>query len=237
MPPLALLAGGLATRMRPLTEKIPKSLLEVAGEPFIAHQLRLFHDKGIRQVVICAGFLGQMIEDFVGDGSRFGLSVGYSFDGEQLLGTGGALKKAKAQLAGEFLVVYGDSWLDGGYGEIVEAFRGSGKRALMAVFRNKNSWDMSNIEFENGIIRNYDKRNQTLKMDFIDWGLGIVGPDVFDEWQQTERFDLADVYACLVGRDEMAGYEVEQRFYEIGSMSGLDETNQLLADAIKARSR
>src|SRR6185503_20450000 len=139
MPPLALLAGGLATRLRPLTEQVPKAMLEVAGEPFIAHQLRLMRRERISRVVICAGYLAEQIEAYVGDGGRFGLSVSYRIDGPRLLGTGGALRAALDQLGDEFLVMYGDSWLDTPYAPVVEAFRASGQPALMTVFRTRAS--------------------------------------------------------------------------------------------------
>jgi len=227
MPPLALLAGGLATRLRPLTEKIPKSMLEVGGAPFIAHQLRLFRRKGISRVVICAGFLGNMIEDFVGDGAHFDLSVSYSFDGEAPLGTGGALKKAESLLGGEFLVAYGDSWLNTDYAAVVEAFRKNRKPALMTVFRNENAWDTSNVEFDGAAIRRYDKQDRTPEMHFIDWGMGVLRPDAFAQWTNTAAFDLADVYRRLVEQSDLAGYEVTERFYEIGSHAGLSETDAL----------
>ncbi len=123
MPPVALLAGGLATRLRPLTEQLPKAMLDVAGEPFIAHQLRLLRREGVTRVVICAGYLAEQIQAYVGDGSRFGLSASYKIDGPRLLGTGGALRAALDHLGDEFLVVYGDSWLDVPYAPVVDAFR------------------------------------------------------------------------------------------------------------------
>lgn len=224
-PPLALLAGGLATRLRPRTESVPKSLLDVAGEPFIAHQLRLFRRKGVERVVICTGFLGERIEEFVNDGSRFGLSVEYSRDGETLLGTGGALKKALPLLGGAFLVVYGDSWLDTDYRAVVNAFHACGKDALMTVFRNEDAWDASNVEFESDRIKRYDKSNKTSAMRHIDWGLGVFAPHAFAKWANRERFDLAYVYSGLAERDDLAGFEVTERFYEIGSEAGLAETD------------
>ena len=228
MPPLALLAGGLATRLRPLTEKIPKSMIEVAGEPFIARQLRLFRSKGIDRVVICVGYLGEMIENFIGDGAEFGLSVGYSYDGDTLLGTGGALLKAKPLLGETFMVTYGDSWLDTDYAAITNNFRSSGKAALMTVFRNEDAWDSSNVEFDGSVIRNYDKKNRTPQMKFIDWGLGLIGPDAFKGWESKDRFDLADLYGQLVRQGQLLGYEVKERFYEIGSIQGLTELDGLL---------
>src|SRR5262249_11294290 len=148
MPPVAILAGGLATRLRPLTEKIPKALIELAGEPFIAHQLRLLHRENIQRVVLCLGFLGEMVRELVKDGARFGLEVGYSFDGDKLLGTGGALKQALPQLGEVFFVLYGDSYLDVALKPIYEAFDVSGGPALMTVFCNEGRWDTSNVLFD-----------------------------------------------------------------------------------------
>src|SRR5438270_5295363 len=137
MPPVALLAGGLATRLRPLTEQVPKAMLEVAGEPFIAHQLRLLRRENITRVVICGGYLAERISAYVGDGHQFGISAKYKIDGPRLLGTGGALRAALGELGDEFMVMYGDSWLDIAYAPVVETFRASGQPALMTVFRNE----------------------------------------------------------------------------------------------------
>src|SRR3954463_8592839 len=163
MPSLALLAGGLATRLGDLTKQMPKALLEVGGEPFIAHQLRLLRRERIARVVICAGYLAEQIQAYVGDGSRFGIRVTYSLDGPTLLGTGGALRAALDQLGSEFVVMYGDSWLDIPYAPCVDAFRARGQPALMTVFRNDGQWDTSNVWFEDGRIRLYDKRHRVPK--------------------------------------------------------------------------
>jgi NDP-sugar pyrophosphorylase family protein len=229
MPPLALLAGGLATRLRPLTEQVPKAMLEVAGEPFIAHQLRLLRREGIERVVLCVGYLWQQIEAFVGDGARFGLSVEYHVDGPKLLGTGGALRGALTSLGEEFLVTYGDSWLDTAYRPVVDAFRASGKPALMTVFRNESQWDTSNIWFEDGRIRLYDKRQRLPQMRHIDWGLSMARAEILAARPADAWFDLAEVYSDLSRAGEVAGYEVKTRFYEIGSADGLHETDALLS--------
>jgi NDP-sugar pyrophosphorylase family protein len=228
MPPLALLAGGTATRMRPLTEKVPKALLEVAGEPFIAHQLRLFRREGIAKVVLCVGYKSEMIQAFVGDGSTFDLEVIFSADGPTLLGTGGALRKALPHLGQEFLVMYGDSWLDTTYAPIVAAFRSSEKRALMTVFRNDGRWDTSNVWYEDGLIIRYDKRELLPQMHHIDWGLSLLKADVLTEKPVDTTIDLADIYTTLSRHRQLAGYEVKTRFFEIGSMDGLRETDKLL---------
>src|ERR1700738_114982 len=137
MLPVAILAGGTATRLQPISHSIPKSLVAVAGEPFVAHQLRLLQRERVQRVVLCIGHLGQMIRDFVGDGGRFGLNVTYSFDGSRLMGTGGALRKALPLLADPFFVLYGDSYLDIAFEPVIRAFRQSGAPVLMAVFRNE----------------------------------------------------------------------------------------------------
>jgi NDP-sugar pyrophosphorylase family protein len=226
--PVAILAGGMATRLRPITEKIPKALVTVAGEPFLAHQLRLLHSAGLRRVVICAGYLGEMIEAGFGDGSRFEMQIEYSFDGPRLLGTGGALKRALPLLGQRFFVLYGDSYLPIDYGSVAHAFLESGKPALMTVFRNEGRWDTSNVWFEEGEVRLYDKIARTKKVSHIDYGLGVFRSEVLNEWQSTEAFDLASLYRQLVSKKELAGYEVTQRFYEIGSPEGLAELDHLL---------
>jgi NDP-sugar pyrophosphorylase family protein len=228
MPPLAILAGGLATRLKPLTEQVPKSMIEVGGQPFIAHQLRLLRRERIDRVILCLGHLGEQIEAFVGDGSQFGISVAYCYDGSRLLGTGGALRLALDQLAPEFLVMYGDSWLDIQFAPVVDAFHSSGKSALMTVYRNSDRWDRSNIWFEDGQIRVYDKKNRLPQMHYIDWGLSMTKAEVIAARPAGTAFDLAEVYGRLAQKGDLAGYEIATRFYEIGSPEGLRETDLLL---------
>lgn len=228
MPPLALLAGGLANRLGALTERVPKSLLKVAGEPFIAHQLRLIAAQAIRDVVICCGHLGGMIRDFVGDGERFSCRVRYSFDGPPLLGTGGAVLKALPLLGARFGVMYGDSYLMTPFAPVLERFARSGKTGLMTVFRNDDRWDTSNVEFVNGSIVRYEKGGVGTGMRHIDYGLGIYSAGAFAGLPSGEPFDLSEVQRDLIARGAMAGFEVRERFYEIGSRAGLAETDAYL---------
>jgi NDP-sugar pyrophosphorylase family protein len=230
MPRLALLAGGLATRLRPITMKVPKSMVPVAGEPFIAHQLRLLAGQGIREIVLCVGFLGEQLQDFVGDGSSFGCKVEYSFDGETLKGTGGALRQALPLLGDHFFIMYGDSYLPTSFAPVYDFYLDSGLPGLMTVYRNENQWDTSNVEFIDGRVIRYDKRTPTPDMKYIDYGLGIVRANVFDAWQANDSFDLALLYESLVARGQLAGFEVKERFFEIGSHKGLDETDALFLE-------
>lgn len=227
MLPVAILAGGLATRMRPLTETMPKALLEVAGKPFIIHQLRLLHRNKVREVVLCVGYLGEQIKALVGDGSFLGMRIAYSSDWPELLGTGGALKKALPLLGEQFMVLYGDSYLDVSYAGVADTFLHSGLPALMTIYRNKNKYDTSNIVYRKGRIVTYDKKNHLPEMQYIDYGLGCLSAFLFKE--RNTAFDLSDIYMELVGQDRLAGYETHKRFYEIGSPSGLAELDILLA--------
>ncbi len=226
--PVAILAGGLATRLRPITEKIPKSLVPVAGRPFLAHQLELLHARGIRRAVLCLGYLGEMIQDDFGNGEKFGVKLDYSFDGPKLLGTGGAIKRALPLLGGEFFVLYGDSYLPVDYAPIAEFFHQSGKPGLMTVYRNEGKFDTSNVVFANGEIQVYDKKNRLPQMRHIDYGLSLFKAPVFDAYAADRIFDLAEVMGKLVREKQLAGFEVRERFYEIGSPAGLAELESLL---------
>lgn len=224
--PVAVLAGGLATRMKPLTETIPKSLLDVQGKPFIARQLECLADRGVRTAVLCIGHLGEMVRQRVGDGAAFGLEVRYSDEGSTLLGTGGALKKALPLLGEAFLVQYGDSLLEIDYEAVEKAFLGSGCKGLMTVYRNEGRLDASNVRFAEGRILKYDKGSRDPEMRHIDYGLGGLRAAAFDGVRAGERLDLARIYQGLLAENQLAGYEVFERFYEIGSPAGLADTRK-----------
>jgi len=226
MLPVAILAGGMATRLRPITETIPKSLVDVAGKPFILYQLDYLRRQGLTRVVLCLGYLGEQVEDVVGDGAACGLEVLYSWDGPRLLGTGGAIKQALPQLGQQFFVFYGDSYLPVDFQAVERDFLCSGKPALMTVLRNADRWDKSNVEFDNGKIVEHNKGSPRHEMDHIDYGLGVLSSAVLANMPPNEPFDLADVYNDLSLRGELAGHEVFERFYEIGSHKGLNETIQ-----------
>jgi len=226
--PVALLAGGLATRLRPITEKIPKLLVEVAGEPFFSHQIRLLKKNGLTRIVLCVGYLGEQIVAQYGDGSKWGGQIEYSFDGEKLLGTGGALIRALPNLGDAFYVLYGDSYLPIDYQAVGRAFLASGQPGLMTVFENHEAYDASNVWFEDSRIRLYSKKEKPPQMRHIDYGLGVFRADAFAACPRDAVVDLAAVQSGLSARGQLAGYEIKQRFYEIGSPAGLKELDQLL---------
>ena len=225
--PVAILAGGLATRLRPMTEKIPKSLVPVAGRPFLAHQLEMLYARGVRHAVLCIGFLGEMIQREFGD-EALGIKLDYSFDGEKLLGTGGAIKRALPKLGKEFFILYGDSYLPIPYASVAEFFHRSGKLGLMTVYRNEGKYDASNVVFRDGEIVVYDKKARLPEMRHIDYGLSLFKSSVLNAYAADQVFDLAEVMGKLVGEKQLAGYEVLERFYEMGSTAGLTELETLL---------
>ncbi len=228
LPPVALLAGGLATRLRPVTEKIPKALIDMNGKPFIWHQLKLLSSKGVKHVVICSGYLGEQIEQYVRNGNDFGMKISFSYDGAKLLGTAGAVKNALPMLGDRFFVMYGDSYLDVDFSNIYNVFLSSGKPGLMTVFNNEDKWDTSNVVFENGEIKMYDKKIKAANMRFIDYGLLLFSGSCFNGISTEAPSDLTSIIKLLVSEGQMAGYEVTQRFYEIGTFDGIEETKKYL---------
>ncbi len=227
--PVAILAGGLATRLQPLTNTIPKALIDINGKPFIERQLRLLRRQGIEQVLLCLGHLGQQITVVVGDGSSLGLEVRYSFDGPTLLGTGGAVRRALPKLPPCFFVLYGDSYLECDYPAVQAAFEASGKQGLMTVYGNCGQWETSNVEYADGRIVAYSKQHRTPRMQHIDYGLGVFHRSAFEHLTEDTPCDLECVYRDLLNQDQLAACEVSQRFYQVGSASGIAELRKHLS--------
>jgi D-sedoheptulose 7-phosphate isomerase len=228
--PLALLAGGLGTRMRGTAPGVPKAMLDVGGQPFIAHQLGLLHRNGIRRVVICLGYLADEIEAYVEDGHRFGVEVSYSHEAEQLLGTGGALKKAERLLGPFFWIMYGDTYLPIDFAEVLAAFQRASSTGVLTVFRNEDQLDRSNVVFRDGRLIDFDKRAYRPEMQYIDYGLAILRREALARIPPDAPFDLGDLYHALVREGALVGFEVSQRFYEIGSPAGLTDTRQFFEE-------
>ncbi|HSZ05840.1 MAG TPA: NTP transferase domain-containing protein [Solirubrobacteraceae bacterium] len=231
LPPVCILAGGLGTRLGEMVREVPKPLLEVAGEPFLIHQLRLLASHGAREVVICIGYRGEMIESRIGK-ERFGVRVAYSHG--QPDGTLSAIRRALVLLPERFLVLYGDTYLRLDYRAASRAWRESGLPALMAVYRNEGLWDISNVHYERGRVLAHDKGSPTPEMRWIDYGLGGLEAGAL-ECVASGESDLAVLYSALARRGELCGYPATERFYEIGSFDGLAETEAFLAGAPDAQ--
>jgi NDP-sugar pyrophosphorylase family protein len=194
----------------------------------LAHQLELLESRGLRRVVLCVGYLGEMIQRDFSNGEKYGVQLDYSFDSTKLLGTGGAIKHALPLLGDEFFVLYGDSYLPVEYRPIAEFFHRSDKLGCMAVYRNEGRYDTSNVVFRDGEIVVYDKKNRAPEMQHIDYGLSLFKSAAFDSFPADKPFDLAEVMGKLVRERQLAGYEVHKRFYEMGSPAGLAELESLL---------
>jgi NDP-sugar pyrophosphorylase family protein len=221
MLPVAILAGGLATRIKPISDSIPKSLIEINGKPFLEWQLQLLEKNKCESVIICVSHKSEMIEEFIRRRKKSNLEVLFSSDGEKQLGTGGALIKAKNYLGTAFMVLYGDSYLPVNYSEIEDCFLKSNKLGLMTVMKNSLQSEPSNVVFINGFVQKYDKHSPDEAMDFIDFGLNLFQSAVFDAYPLNESIDLSTIQSELAGRNELAGFQVDQRYYEVGSFQGI----------------
>jgi choline kinase/putative flippase GtrA len=223
LPSVCILAGGLGTRLGEHVRDTPKPLLEVAGEPFLCHQLRQLADHGAERVVLCVGYLGELIERRIGT-ERFGLEIAYSFDSPELDGTLGAIRRARHLLGERFLVLYGDTYLRIDYADAVAAWEASGLPAMMSVLRNDGRWDASNALYVDGLVLAYDKRAPRAEMRWIDYGLGGLEQRALDLVSPDTR-ELPDLYSRLARERLLCGFEVSERFFEIGTPAALAETD------------
>jgi NDP-sugar pyrophosphorylase family protein len=225
---IVILAGGLATRLKRITRSIPKSMIKVDGKPFLQHQIELLRENGIREMVLCVGHLSHLIRDHFGDGRELGVEIKYSDEGENLLGTGGALKKAEPLLQDRFFLTYGDSYLLLDYQAIQSHHRRCSDFCLLTVYENHNQYDNSNVAVEDGLVTIYDKSNPDGELRYIDAGLSILNKEVLSQVPADRPSPLEELYQNIVGRRQMLAYQVSQRFYEIGSFVGLMEFEELM---------
>ncbi|MCR5301121.1 MAG: HAD-IIIA family hydrolase [Lachnospiraceae bacterium] len=227
---VVVLMGGLGTRLKDYTKQCPKSLVDVCGRPFFDYQLDLLSAWGFRKFVFLIGYRADMIEEYYGDGRDRGISIKYSYDGEKLLGTGGAVRRAFDLLEDDFLLIYGDSFMDIDYAETLYRYgrdKAAGARALMTVLRNNNRFDKSNVVMEkDGRLALYDKHNPVPEMEHIDYGVCVYEKSLFEAYSPDEAFDIADIQHELSVKGQMTAQIVTKRFYEIGSPASLDEFTQ-----------
>ena len=224
-----ILAGGLATRLKPITEKIPKAMVPVNGRPFLEYQLELLRKNGIDDIVLCVGYLADRIVSYFGDGSAFDVNLRYSYEHDELLGTGGAIRNALSMLNERFFVLYGDSYLDIVYAYVCREYEKKNCPAMLVVYQNEGRWDTSNVVFVDGWVRVYNKTRPVQQMRYIDYGLSILSRSLFENMPAIQKWDLSVLYTALAADGKMAGFEVHKRFYEIGSKNGLREFSEIVA--------
>lgn len=217
---IVVLAGGLATRLHPITKTIPKSMVPILGEPFFAHQLRLFRRNGIEDVVMCVGHFADQIVDHFGDGSKYGVKITYSHE-DQKLDTGGAVKNAARFLDDEFFITYGDSYLLQDFRQVAQAYRAQGQKGLMSVFQNNNQIEPSRVLLSDlGTVKLYQKDPPPADAQHMEYGLNVLRKSIISQVDKT-NFPLSDYFDLLTSEDQLAAFLVPTRFYEIGSHQGI----------------
>lgn len=225
---MVILAGGLATRLGSLTADVPKCLIEINGRPFVDWQLDLLVESGYADIIFCISHKSDMVQEHLTDGSRWGIKIRYSSDGQTQLGTGGAIYKALPMLGKSFGVIYGDSYLPINYIAIDQEFSNSNHKAMMTVYRNEGRFDCSNVEFKDGKLLNYEKNTKDKKMRHIDYGLTYFQQEAFFSLNNGSESDLSNIFHQLVKLRKLEGFEVFNRFYEIGSVEGIKEFSEYL---------
>jgi len=220
---IVILCGGKATRLYPLTKKIPKSMMRFEGKPFLEQQLDLLKKNRIFDIVLCVGYKAEQIKKYFGDGKNFGVEIKYSSDKKKLLGTGGALKKAENLLEDSFLVMWGDSYLPFNFQKAIKFFKKSNKPGMMIVFKNLNKYEPSNVEVKNNLVKSYSKKRKTKKMKYIDYGISIYRKEVLKYLPKNQVCDLTKLQQVLIKKRQLLAYPAEKRFYQIGSPDGLEE--------------
>ena len=226
---MLILAGGLGTRLRPITARLPKCLAPAGGRPFLEHQLRLLASRGVRDVVLCVGYLGRQVLEQFGNGHHLGVHLTYAWERDGLLGTGGAIRNAEALLAPEFFVAYGDSYLLLDYGTIMRRFGQSDALAMMVVYRNEDRLERSNVVVRDGRVAAYEKATRLPGMVYVNEGLSVLRRRALKLIPPGIPFSQEQFYQMLVRHRQLLAYETEQRFYEIGSPQGLEEFRRLVA--------
>jgi NDP-sugar pyrophosphorylase family protein len=220
---VVILAGGQATRLRPLTDEVPKSLLDIVGRPFLEYQLEFLSRGGVKDIVLCVGYLGEQIERYFGDGSKLGVNLKYSYEKERLLGTAGALKNAEQLLQDPFFVMYGDSYLFLDFAAVTSYFDKMSKLGLMVVYKNYDRYGESNVVIEGNLVKQYSKKDKAEGMVHIDYGASILRKQALELVPQNQVYSLEGLFDQLIEQKELLAYEVDKRFYQIGSPEGLEE--------------
>jgi NDP-sugar pyrophosphorylase family protein len=227
---IVILAGGMATRLGELTRSQPKAMLVIQGRPFVEYQIELLRKQGIRDIVMCIGHLGERIERYLGNGGKYGVDIRYSRE-DVPLGTGGAVKKAEAMLNREFFTMYGDSYLLLDLSSVYSYFQTKNKLALMTVYQNYDSYDISNTAVSDCLVTGYDKKEKTEDMVYIDYGVHVFRKETLELIPENCYYPMEDLFPILISRKQLLAYEVNERFYEIGSLQGLQDFGQYVGRA------
>jgi NDP-sugar pyrophosphorylase family protein len=220
-----ILAGGRGTRLEPLTQFVPKPMAPVARKPFLEHQLAYLRQQSITRIVLLVGYLWSQVEEYFGDGRKFGLSIRYSVE-ETPLGTGGALREAGPLLDDEFLLLNGDSFLPIDYHEPFELLRSLGTAGVMVVHDNglEDAAVPNNVQVNGDgmVVRYFKTAHPGPELTHVDAGVLALRRSVLDLIPSGTGVSLeSDVYPELIRTGQLAAYASHRRFYDIGSTEKL----------------
>lgn len=227
---IVIIAGGQATRLFPVTEKIPKSMVLINNKPFLEYQLELCKKNHIYNVVLCVGHFWKQIEKYFGDGSQFGMKILYSVERKKL-DTGGALKNAWPHLDDKFFVMYGDSYLDINWSELVNFHKKTGTKGTMTVYKNNWKIEPSKIILDKTgrFIEEFNKDNPRKEMKYTEYGLNILSKDIISDIKEL-IFPIGRYFDCLIGQRQLSAYISTRRFYEIGCPKGLEDFREYIKE-------
>lgn len=225
---IVILCGGLATRLYPLTKKIPKSMIRIEGKPFLEHQLDLLKKNKIKNILLCIGYKGEQIKKYFGSGKKFGVKIRYSREKKKLLGTAGALKNAEKLLDDAFLVMWGDSYLPFDFQGAIKFFKKFNNLGLLTVYKNCNRYEPSNVEVEGNFVKVYSKKRKTKKMKYIDYGVSIFRKEILKFIPKNQVYDISRLNQLLIKKKQLLAFPSRKRFYQIGTFSGIEEFRKYL---------
>ena len=227
---VVILAGGYATRLKELTSKTPKSLININGSPFLKLQIQLLKSHGVTNLLMCIGHLGDKIIDYIESQNNFEMSIEFSNDGNKPLGTAGSIRKALPKLEESFFVLYGDSYLTINYNLISKYYMNYKLSNLMTITKKIKNGLNANVKMEGNNLREYSKSSFKEDFNFIDYGLSLYKAETFELLPKDEHIDLESVVKKLIYEDNLKAFETEDEYFEIGSYDGIEELSSYLKE-------
>jgi NDP-sugar pyrophosphorylase family protein len=220
---MVIICGGLGTRLGHLTKYLPKSMIQIEGKPFLEYQIENLKKQSITDIVLCVGYQSEKIEEYFGNGIRFGVNIKYSFEKEKLLGQMGAVKNAEPLLQDTFFIMYGDSYLSVDLHKVQNFFMQHDKPALMVVYKNHDKYDRSNIIIQDNMVVGYGEKQRTRDMIYIDYGTSVFRKKVLDYTPKDTPYSTEQFFSDLIKKQELMAFESQERFYHIGNPEALEE--------------
>lgn len=219
-----ILAGGLGTRLSPITVDIPKPMVLIKDKPFLEYLILMLKKHSLKRILLCVGYLGRKIEAYFGNGLRWGIEIKYSYE-KELLGTGGALKLASNLIEEKFLLLYGDSYLDINYNEFINFFERQKTTGSVVIYDNTmgDTNVKNNITIDGNLITIYDKNKKDARLKYVEAGVSIFRKRLLNLIDGNRFVSLEnDIFPVLINQHELTGYKSKTRFYDIGTLDRLN---------------